>query len=65
MRKSDAALIEQAKCFNTRPYSVSTGALLEVARMYDNNICEGFSTIYAMGFIKGQRSARNKRRATK
>ena len=64
--KADANLIEQAKGFRLSPgWDVGAAASLEVAKMFNNKLFEGFNVVYAMGFIKGQRAAKAKGRATK
>lgn len=58
----DRRLIETAETLDVGRYGVSSSIVLMVADVYSNNAMNAFCTIFSLGFIKGQRSERNKRK---
>ncbi len=62
--EKDKRLFEQLERVKIGRYDVTCSVALMIAEVYQNNAINAFNTIFALGFMKGQRAekARQKRR---
>lgn len=60
--EKDRRLFEQLEKVETGRYDVDGSVILMIAKVYGNNAINSFSTIFRLGFMKGQRAEKAKQR---
>lgn len=60
--KNDRRLFAQLEKVETGRYDVDGSVILMIAKVYGNNAINSFSTIFKLGFQKGQRAEKARRR---
>lgn len=65
MRRETEQLLKAIKEVKVGRYDIGGLTLMELVRMYENKIYEGMWTMFKIGFIKGQRAEKARRRGAR
>lgn len=60
--EKDKRLFEQLEKVKIDRYDVTYSVVLMIAEVYQNNAINAFNTIFTLGFMKGQRAEKAKRK---
>lgn len=58
--EEDRKLLEKVLAIETGRYGVNCSTALMIAKVYDNNAINAFCAIFNLGFMKGERSMKNR-----
>lgn len=57
LSEADKKLLEKVEAIEVGRYDVRYSTMIMIAKVYQNNAINAFSTIYKLGFLKGMRKA--------
>lgn len=60
--EKDKKLFEQLEKVNIGRYDVACSVVCMIAEVYQNNAIDAFNTIFKLGFMKGQRAEKKRKR---